>query len=225
MHAFCYHPVVIFIVRALQITWLTEINFIMDAMKYQCVRFIFLLCNITFCKTYNCTRHQKQECQEDCIWSEQNRKCMDCPIGNYGQNCSRTCRYPNYGMGCQQDCSHCKEEACNPMLGCPAPGTTTSIGTLELRVLDGEKESKGDQPDTIKLDPIVIGIVTSSGFFLVLISFVIVTILNRKRFVRKLRKRVHYIESVIEDLHENGTLPRNPLYTPNNDATYINQNQ
>lgn len=89
----------------------------------------------------------------------------------------------------------------------------------------GEKEPKGGQPDTIKLDPIIIGIVTSSGFFLVLISFVIVTILNRKRFVRKLRKRVHYIESVIEDLHENGTLPRNPLYTPNNDATYINQNQ
>uniref|UniRef100_A0A8W8JAG2 Uncharacterized protein n=1 Tax=Magallana gigas TaxID=29159 RepID=A0A8W8JAG2_MAGGI len=99
----------------------------MDAMKYQCVRFIFLLCNITFCKTYNCTRHQKQECQEDCIWSERNSKCMDCPIGLFGANCSRLCRYPNYGKDCQQDCSHCKEEACNPMFGCPTTGTTMSI--------------------------------------------------------------------------------------------------
>nr|XP_034335160.1 uncharacterized protein LOC117692166 isoform X2 [Crassostrea gigas] len=225
MHAFCFHPMVIFIVHALQITWLTEINFIMDAMKYQCVRFIFLLCNITFCKTYNCTRHQKQECQEDCIWSERNSKCMDCQIGYYGINCSSPCRYPNYGSGCQQECSLCGKETCNSAFGCPTTGTTTSIGTLELHVLDEENQSKGDQRDTIKLDPIIIGIVTSSGFFLVLISFVIVTILNRKRFVRKLRKRVHYIESVIEDLHENGTLPRNQIYTPNNDATYINQNQ
>nr|XP_034335161.1 uncharacterized protein LOC117692166 isoform X3 [Crassostrea gigas] len=217
MHAFCFHPLVILLVHVLQITWLTEINFIMDAMKYQCVRLIFLLCNITFCETINCRRHKKQDiCENDCVWSPQNNECIDCQIGYYGINCSSPCRYPNYGSGCQQECSLCGKETCNSAFGCPTTGTTTSIE---------ENQSKGDQRDTIKLDPIIIGIVTSSGFFLVLISFVIVTILNRKRFVRKLRKRVHYIESVIEDLHENGTLPRNQIYTPNNDATYINQNQ
>lgn len=211
MLAFCFYSLVMLIVYALQITWFTEINFLMDVMKYQSVRFIFLLCNITFCKTYNCRRHEKQDkCTTDCVWIQSNNKCIDCPNGYFGINCSSPCRYPNYGKDCQHDCSHCVKEACNSTFGCPT---------------NGEKESKGGQHDTMKLDPIIIGIVTSSGFFLVLISFVIVTILNRKRFVRKLRKRVHYIESVIEDLHENGTLPRNQIHTPNNDATYINDNQ
>lgn len=60
------------------------------------------------------------------------------------------------------------------------------------------------------------------GFFLVLIFFVIVIILNRKWFVRKLRKRVYYIEFVIEDFYENGILLRNLLYIFNNDVIYIN---
>lgn len=62
---------------------------------------------------------------------------IDCQIGYYGINCSKPCRYPNYGNDCQQHCSRCKEEACNPMFGCLATSTTTSIGTLELHVLGG----------------------------------------------------------------------------------------
>lgn len=36
-----------------------ETNFLMDAMQYQCVRFIFPFCYITICKSYNCRGWEK----------------------------------------------------------------------------------------------------------------------------------------------------------------------
>lgn len=62
---------------------------------------------------------------------------IDCPIGYFGNNCSSPCRYPNYGKECQHNCSHCGNETCNSTFGCPTTGTITSIGTLELCVMDG----------------------------------------------------------------------------------------
>lgn len=42
---------------------------------------------------------------------------------------------------------------------------------------------------SFELDPVIIGIVTSSGILLVCIIFAYVTIVNRRRFIRNIRMR------------------------------------
>lgn len=43
-----------------------------------------------------------------------------------------TMQISKYGKDCRHHCSHDGEEACKSAFGCPTPGATTSIGTLEL---------------------------------------------------------------------------------------------
>lgn len=76
-------------------------------------------------------RKSKENCLEDCQWSKVD-KCIDCPDGFYGINCSRQCRYPNYGKDCQQDCSHCNREICNSTVGCLTQDGAIERGTYEL---------------------------------------------------------------------------------------------
>nr|XP_022291110.1 cell death abnormality protein 1-like [Crassostrea virginica] len=158
------------------------------------------------------------DCQKDCSQCGQElcnfiSGCpTDCSVGFYGHNCSLPCRYPNYGKECQKKCSQCTQELCDVRSGCPTVTTST-----EKTEIDQGKS------DTLRLNPIVIGIITSTGFFLVLISFIIVTILNRRHFVRSTRRRVHYIESVMLDLYSTNTLPRNHR-TSSTESVYMNNN-
>nr|XP_022291182.1 cell death abnormality protein 1-like isoform X2 [Crassostrea virginica] len=217
------------------------------------VFFLLLWNYSIFCEALNCKIHPKETCLigVDCEWSSKEKRCKDCPEGFYGLNCSLKCRYPNYGIDCQKDCSQCGQELCNFISGCPTDCPEGFYGlncSLKCRYpnygIDCQKDcsqcgqelcnfisgcptekTEIDQgkSDTLRLNPIVIGIITSTGFFLVLISFIIVTILNRRHFVRSTRRRVHYIESVMLDLYSTNTLPRNHR-TSSTESVYMNNN-
>lgn len=100
--------------------------------QYQTYVAVTTVCCTMLCASLNCERKSKENCLEDCQWSKVD-KCIDCPDGFYGINCSRQCRYPNYGKDCQQDCSHCNREICNSTVGCLTQDGTIDRGTYELQ--------------------------------------------------------------------------------------------
>ncbi|XP_061177283.1 uncharacterized protein LOC133186019 [Saccostrea echinata] len=163
----------------------------MDHMKHKLL-LISLFFYTPLCESSSCTRYTHQLCIEDCKWNKENNKCESCPVGYQGNNCSVPCRYPNFGKDCQEDCSHCDEKWCNPTYGCITTVTTNRI-------------TKGTTSSSFSLDPVIIGTLTSSGFLLVFISFAIVTVFNRRRFVRNIRRRAHFIDSIIMDFPDDST--------------------
>lgn len=42
---------------------------------------------------------------------------VGCPVGYFGQHCSKPCVYPSFGERCQRECN-CTEEICNIITGC-----------------------------------------------------------------------------------------------------------
>ncbi|XP_052711337.1 cell death abnormality protein 1-like [Crassostrea angulata] len=89
--------------------------------KYQTYVAVTTFCCTMLCASLNCERKSKENYLEDCQWSKVD-KCIDCPVGYYGINCSRPCRYPNYGINCQYDCSSCGQETCSSTFGCMTIG-------------------------------------------------------------------------------------------------------
>uniref|UniRef100_A0A8W8MNA8 Uncharacterized protein n=1 Tax=Magallana gigas TaxID=29159 RepID=A0A8W8MNA8_MAGGI len=59
--------------------------------KYQTYVAVTTVCCTMLCASLNCERKSKENCLEDCQWSKVD-KCIDCPDGFYGINCSRQCR-------------------------------------------------------------------------------------------------------------------------------------
>nr|XP_011435871.2 uncharacterized protein LOC105334205 [Crassostrea gigas] len=154
--------------------------------KYQTYVAVTTVCCTMLCASLNCERKSKENCLEDCQWSKVD-KCIDCPDGFYGINCSRQCRYPNYGKDCQQDCSHCNREICNSTVGC-----LTQDGAIE----------RGDSNL-----PMVIGIVVGVSAVLVIATLLIIELVNRRFYSRQIKLNAHYVGSVMSE-HITSTLWR-----------------
>lgn len=58
---------------------------------------------------------------------------LECQIGYYWDNCSKTCPYPHYGNRCRQKCS-CPVEICDFMTGC-SKGKYIKFGVLTFLLL------------------------------------------------------------------------------------------
>lgn len=171
-------------------------------MNYQLYLAVLVLFCVSLCSSLDCTRNAKEGCQEDCHWIEINNTCIDCPLGFYGINCSSPCRYPNFGNRCQQDCSHCEQEVCNASFGC----------------LTKEKEETSPDSDLA----LVIGFSVGFGVVMVIAAFFIITITNRRFYMRHLRENAHYVGSVVTE-HTISTNHRPPeqytILCDNNEPT------
>ncbi|XP_056012986.1 multiple epidermal growth factor-like domains protein 11 isoform X3 [Ostrea edulis] len=58
-----------------------------------------------------------------------NGKCIPCPAGSYGDNCSITCSPPFYGKDCRHRCTCSPDEECNPYKGCVRIDTACPTGS------------------------------------------------------------------------------------------------
>ncbi|XP_062579142.1 uncharacterized protein LOC134241067 [Saccostrea cucullata] len=56
-------------------------------------------------------------CCPNTQWSPEFGTCINCSMGYYWINCSRTCTYPYFGNRCLYKC-HCAEQSCNFIKGC-----------------------------------------------------------------------------------------------------------
>nr|XP_011454287.2 multiple epidermal growth factor-like domains protein 11 [Crassostrea gigas] len=66
----------------------------------------------------SCSNRQTSDCcSTGYFYDSVSRKCMVCPDGFTGVNCSIKCRFPSYGYRCQSACN-CSEENCEASTGC-----------------------------------------------------------------------------------------------------------
>lgn len=65
-----------------------------------------------------CSNSQTTDCcNTGYFYDSASKKCMKCPDGFTGINCSLKCRYPSYGYRCQSQCD-CPEKNCDASTGC-----------------------------------------------------------------------------------------------------------
>ncbi|XP_062581430.1 multiple epidermal growth factor-like domains protein 10 [Saccostrea cucullata] len=120
----------------------------------------------------------------------------NCKAGYFGINCSRPCRFPNYGEDCQSECD-CEEHVCNVSFGC-SYNNVTSV-TPKTRQTSIFATKYGPQKRESSGIMIMIGILTSVGFCLVIFSIIVIAVLNRKHFSRRIRQTEQFIDSVMVD--------------------------
>ncbi|XP_062607105.1 uncharacterized protein LOC134268880 [Saccostrea cucullata] len=56
-------------------------------------------------------------CCPNTQWSSEHGTCINCSIGYFWINCSRSCTYPYFGARCQNKCL-CAKQSCNFVEGC-----------------------------------------------------------------------------------------------------------
>ncbi|XP_061176113.1 uncharacterized protein LOC133185070 [Saccostrea echinata] len=123
----------------------------------------------------------------------QRRKCRS---GYFGINCSWPCRYPNYGEDCQSKCN-CEEHMCNISYECRYNNVNTVTAQTRQKSTYSTKYRPQKMDSSVNF--IMIGILTSVGFFLVIISIIVIANLNRKHFSQRIRQTEQFIDSVMVD--------------------------
>ncbi|XP_078325448.1 uncharacterized protein LOC111127265 isoform X5 [Crassostrea virginica] len=73
-------------------------------------------------------------CCDNYYYNSRSKRCMECPKGSYGQNCTKTCVYPKYGWLCYQTCDCADFEYCNLVDGCL---NVSTISTSTFAPSDG----------------------------------------------------------------------------------------
>ncbi|XP_034328498.2 uncharacterized protein [Magallana gigas] len=79
-----------------------------------------------------CPSYPHLRCCPDSIWDDEENKCVGCPAGYLGPNCTIPCDPPGYGVGCQFTCACKGSETCHPSIGCVLPTTTTTETTTKI---------------------------------------------------------------------------------------------
>lgn len=109
-------------------------------------------------------------CCPDSIWDDEQNKCVDCPAGYFGPNCTRSCTSPYYGKECQFTCTCKGGETCHPSFGCVIPTTTiettTKMTTTEdTRTTEADEAATSRASATIKTANVAVGetLPTSTG--------------------------------------------------------------
>ncbi|XP_056014109.1 multiple epidermal growth factor-like domains protein 10 [Ostrea edulis] len=84
---------------------------------------VFALFNLLSACNCKCrSQNGDWKCCADFIWSNETRRCIECPVGYHGENCRAPCQYPNFGRLCQSECL-CSNASCDPVTGCTSNRT------------------------------------------------------------------------------------------------------
>nr|XP_034328498.1 uncharacterized protein LOC105345043 isoform X2 [Crassostrea gigas] len=81
-----------------------------------------------------CPSYPSLRCCPDTVWDDEQNKCVGCPAGYLGPNCTIPCDPPGYGVGCQFACACEGSETCHPSFGCVLPTTTTTTTETTIKI-------------------------------------------------------------------------------------------
>ncbi|XP_065926925.1 uncharacterized protein [Magallana gigas] len=152
------------------------------------------------CQSENCS------CGSDLFYDLLSQRCIACPPGYIGINCSIECRFPSYGDHCQSECN-CSKENCSVSTGCPHNGQRTNTITGISNESDQKLGSNGKSLDLkrspgVKVTPVLISTVV---VLIVILVAIVCRYMWRKYVVRKKKKEVKHVEELLTFRHLGAT--------------------
>ncbi|XP_048777680.1 uncharacterized protein LOC125681569 isoform X2 [Ostrea edulis] len=88
-----------------------------------------LLTSSQFCGTFG----EIDYCCDNYFYDDVNKNCIECPIGSYGKNCSKTCVKPKFGWLCYYTCE-CDLDECSIIHGCQNNSVVTPFSHVASSV-------------------------------------------------------------------------------------------